>query len=379
MARQPSEKDSVPTSAGAKDADLDELAESEELTESDQLAESDELDESDQLDDIDDDLVETERPPSTVALWSSVRIEPVEISLRQGTGYTLRAYRMSDELAVGEIDVEDDEFAAYERNRRPAVAEDEEFDEDLEEELDDLDVDADARRRSSDDDNDDVVEVTPVGTTRAKSGRKTAKDRTDQDEDEDDELVDEDDLDPSDDADEPDEVDFDDEDEDEKEPEEVPVFLGHRGKVYLFRSAEGLVAFVKSDAEHDLVQLDTWVDLKTRLKPEHVVPAPEDRYELDLIVENLRGGHDAWDTDLLIRAGEVARDLGYALRMEAVLSALSSGSPLDDLDEALRSATSGGMGGFFAKRKLRKIGAQQAALGWRTVIGKITAVVDWRD
>ena len=59
--------------------------------------------------------------------------------------------------------------------------------------------------------------------------------------------------------------------------------------------------------------------------------------------------------------------------------ALSSGSPLDDLDEALRSAEDGGVGSFFAKRKLRKIPAQQSSLAWRTVIGKISAAADWRD
>ena len=70
-----------------------------------------------------------------------------------------------------------------------------------------------------------------------------------------------------------------------------------------------------------------------------VVPADDDRYELDLVVENLRGGRDAWDADLLISAGEVARDLAYALRLEAVRTALAPGSPLDDLDEALRAGT----------------------------------------
>jgi hypothetical protein len=97
------------------------------------------------------------------------------------------------------------------------------------------------------------------------------------------------------------------------------------------------------------------------------------------VVENLRGGHDTWDLPLLIAAGEVARDLGYALRLKAVILALSPGSPLDDLDESLRAAESGGMGGFFGRRRLRKIGAQQASLGWRSIIGKISAAVDWRD
>jgi hypothetical protein len=82
---------------------------------------------------------------------------------------------------------------------------------------------------------------------------------------------------------------------------------------------------------------------------------------------------------LLIRAAELARDLGYALRIEPIVASLSAGSPLDDLDEALRAAEAGGPKSFFAKRKLRKMGEQQAAIGWRTIIGKISAAVDWRD
>jgi hypothetical protein len=116
-----------------------------------------------------------------------------------------------------------------------------------------------------------------------------------------------------------------------------------------------------------------------RVQSSDIDPLPEDRYELDLVVENLRGGHDTWDLPLLIAAGEVARDLGFALRLKPVILALSPGSPLDDLDEALRTAEGGGMGGFFGRRRLRKIGAQQASLGWRSIIGKISAAVDWRD
>ena len=97
------------------------------------------------------------------------------------------------------------------------------------------------------------------------------------------------------------------------------------------------------------------------------------------MVENLRGGRDAWDANLVIQAGEVARDVGFALRIDPIISALSAGSPLDDLDDALRATESGGLGSFFARRKLKKIGAQAAPLGWRTIIGKISSVVDWRD
>jgi hypothetical protein len=116
-----------------------------------------------------------------------------------------------------------------------------------------------------------------------------------------------------------------------------------------------------------------------KITAEDVAPTEEDSYELDLVVENLRGSRDSWDAPLLIQAGEVARDVGYALRIDPIVAALSPGSPLDDLDEALRATESGGLGSFFARRKLKKIGAEAAPLGWRTIIGKISSAVDWRD
>ena len=116
-----------------------------------------------------------------------------------------------------------------------------------------------------------------------------------------------------------------------------------------------------------------------RVKAADIAPQDEDSYELDLVVENLRGGHDVWDATLLIEAGEVARDLAYSLRLPAVLDMLSPGSSLDDLDEALRATVTGGISGFRGRRRLKKIGAQTASLGWRTIIGKISAAVDWRD
>ena len=159
----------------------------------------------------------------------------------------------------------------------------------------------------------------------------------------------------------------------------MPVFLSHRGKLLLFKTPESLVSFIRSGAPNDLSQLDSWNELSERVEPADIAPLDEDTYELDLVVENLRGGHDTWDPTLLIEAGEVARDLAYALRLPAVLDMLSAGSSLDDLDEALRATVNGGIGGFLGRRRLKKIGAQTASLGWRTIVGKISAVVDWRD
>ncbi|UQU65584.1 DNA primase [Couchioplanes caeruleus] len=284
--------------------------------------------------------------PSGRALWDEVRIEPVEIALPGGVALTLRAYRKASELTLTEVEAdEDDPFEARERAAAARAAEEEEV---------------------------IVDEEFAALVTEDAPGSKTHRSDDGVLRNEDGEVVEE-----------PDPEDFkDDEPEakaDRTDDEEVPVFLSHKGRLLAFKSPESLVSFIHSGAPNDLAQLDTWPTLAQRVQSSDVDPLPEDRYELDLVVENLRGGHDTWDLPLLIAAGEVARDLGHALRLKPVILALASGSPLDDLDESLRSAESGGMGGFFGRRKLRKIGAQQASLGWRSVIGKISAAVDWRD
>ncbi|MEV6597377.1 DNA primase [Actinoplanes sp. NPDC051346] len=279
------------------------------------------------------------------ALWDDVRVSPVEIAMPGGVALTLRAHRKSSELVPTEIEVdEDDPFEARERAAAARAAEEE------------------------------GVIVDDEFSALVAEGEADPKDRKAGEvlRNEDGEVVEE-----------PDPEDFKDdvveEADSQPEDEDVPVFLSHRGKLLAFKSPESLVAFIRSGAPHDLAQLDTWATVAERVQSTDIDPLPEDRYELDLVVENLRGGHDTWDLPLLIAAGEVARDLGHALRLKPVILALAPGSPLDDLDESLRSAESGGMGGFFGRRKLRKIGAQQASLGWRSVIGKISAAVDWRD
>jgi hypothetical protein len=271
---------------------------------------------------------ETEESPVRSQLWADVRIDPIEIALPGGVGFTLRAYRPSEELPAYHADRDSDDHldafdaasAAVARARRS---------EDADEESDDAF---------------DEVEAEELLT------------------DEEDELEEEA-----------------EEEEADEETEDVPVFLGRNGRLYLFHSADKLVEYVRSGADNDLSHLDTWSDLVDRISADDVSPLDDDTYELDLLVENLRGGADAWDPTLIIRAGEIARDLGHALRIDPVQVALAPGSPLDDLDEALRAAADGGIGGFFAKRKLRKVSQQQSTLAWRTVIGKISAAADWRD
>jgi hypothetical protein len=305
--------------------------------------ELDETDGSADPEEGDDDERDTDAAATSAdrSLWEEVGIDPVEIALPAGSGFTLRAYRLSSELTptdIGERD-EDDPFAA--KAGDAAAADDDNRDMDEE-----FDGDVDTGQE-------------PARARKVRDGERADDEDLGPEEAEDEEVEDEGAAEP--------------------EAEEVPVFLSHRGKLLIFKTPESLVNFVRSGAPNDLSQLDTWDVLAERIEPADIVPLDEDSYELDLVVENLRGGHDTWDPTLLIEAGEVARDLAYALRLPSVLDMLSAGSSLDDLDEALRSTVNGGLGGFIGRRRLRKIGAQTASLGWRTIVGKISAAVDWRD
>ncbi|HTF11818.1 MAG TPA: DNA primase [Asanoa sp.] len=349
MARQSNRSKAKPPSPDEPAAEVEETTAGSDTTEpaaetpaeTAEVAEVAEVDaaeaEDDDAEDADDETGVD--PADQRALWDELRIDPIEIAVPGGTGYTLRAYRMSNELTPTDTsDREDDDlFAARAREDE----EDDDADLFTEEELaEQAEAAGKADRKDGDEDADE-----------ADAGAE-AELEEDQDEEE---------------------------EEEEPDAEEVPVFLTHRGKLLLFRSAEGLVSFIRSGAPNDFAQVDTWATLVDRLEPVNVAPLDEDSYELDLVVENLRGGHDSWDPPLIIEAGEVARDLSYALRLPAVLDMLSPGNSLDDLDEALRGVVDGGIGGFMARRRLRKIGAQTASLGWRSIIGKISAAVDWRD
>ncbi|MDG4822784.1 DNA primase [Asanoa sp. WMMD1127] len=360
MARQSNRSKAKSPSPDEPVAEVEETtpgADTPEAAVTDEAVAADEV--TDEADEVTDEATEADEvgvdPADHRGFWEDLRIDPVEIALPAGTGYTLRAYRMSNELTPTDTSDrdEDDPFSA--------------------------------RARLAEEDEDDLVftdeelaeQAEAAGREERRKARAGARDADEDDDEADTDRADDEDAEADVEAEE--HAEEEEEEEEEEAAEEVPVFLTHRGKLLLFRSPEGLVSFIRSGAPHDLAQVDAWATLAERIEPVNVAPLDEDSYELDLVVENLRGGHDSWDPPLIIEAGEVARDLAYALRLPAVLDMLSPGSSLDDLDEALRGVVDGGIGGFMARRRLRKIGAQTASLGWRTIIGKISAAVDWRD
>ncbi|MEU5874774.1 DNA primase [Glycomyces sp. NPDC047369] len=261
-----------------------------------------------------------ERGADTEKLWNETGVDPVELHLGKDSGYTLRAYRMSDTLP-GPKDGE---------SEAPADADEDADDEEYGDESVPEDPDA---------------------------GEPDPADFED---------------------DEPEAEEEDDEDELDAAPEEVPVFLTRKGKLLVFREPAALVAYVKDNDDHDLAVIDEWDDLKDRVTEDDIACDEADTYELDLVVANLRGGQEAWEPELLIKAAEVGRDLGYALKNDSVIAALAPGSPLDDLDETFRVVVDGGLKGKFAKRRLKRNDSQQAAIAWRGVIAKINDHVEWR-
>jgi hypothetical protein len=301
-------------SAAAQDADA---AEPDDVIEDAEDAED--------LDELAPTAVQSEE---AAALWSELDLAPVEIALPAGVGLTLRHYR----TVLADVEDSDDVADSDDVESDAGLDADEEVDDnDLDDADADLDTDSDLEDDQAPDSDDDAAHDEAAHDDAAHDERAGGE-----------EL-------------------------------EEAVFLSSDGRLHLFRSAEGLVDFIQSGAPHDLVDIPTWSRAAKAIKPDVVVPAGEDRYELDLVVENLRGGRDVWEADLLIGAGEVARDLGYAIGLDGVLRALAPGSPLDDLDDALRAT------GFFARRRLRRVGSEQAALAWRSIIGKISAAVEWHD
>lgn len=270
-------------------------------------------------------------------IWSEFEIAPIEIALPGGkAGVTLRAYRMQSEITPTDISGREDDDAIF-TGRASAELDEDELPEFrwTEEALDQIEADT-----ADDELAEEAVEGKPSRGQQAEPEGEGGAESAD---------------------------------------EEVPLFLSHQGRLLLFSSPEALVKFVRTKAPNDLVQLDNWSKLAKVISSDDIEPTDENRYELDLVVDNLRGGPDAWDADLILAAGEIARDLGHALQLTRIQVALAPGSPLDTLDEGLRGMAQGGFSAFRAKRRLKKIGAEQASLGWRTIIGKISAAVDWRD
>jgi Ethanolamine utilization protein EutJ (predicted chaperonin) len=146
---------------------------------------------------------------------------------------------------------------------------------------------------------------------------------------------------------------------------EEPRFLAADGRVQIFGTADGLVAYLHSDAAHDLRDRPGWPAYVRWVTPPVLFPAPDHRYELDLVADNVAAGRDSWIPELILGAGVIARDLAYALNLD-VWTLLARGSLLDELDEALRRQH---------RWKLRGLDAARLAAHWRQVVDELEDAV----
>src|SRR4051794_39910459 len=170
------------------------------------------------------------RTATATKFWSGVNVEPVEIALSSGVGYTLRAYRMDNEITPADVSMREDDV---DLPTRASVYDDE--DEDFSDA-----VDAEFDEAEADDEE-------PADETDSADSDGSEGDETDEEEEEEEEA------------------------EPVVEPEEVPLFLTKNGHLLLFRSPQGLVDYVKSGDDNDLAQIDTWKKLVADIKVGYVV------------------------------------------------------------------------------------------------------------
>jgi hypothetical protein len=104
---------------------------------------------------------------------------------------------------------------------------------------------------------------------------------------------------------------------------------------------------------------------------------PQNRYRLDLAPVTLERNPRQWLIDLIIHAGDIARELTYALDIAEAHELLGPGTLLDRLDDALRVAQSSPFRRQ-ARRDLRAFDQTRLVAGWRRVVEVIEARMDWR-
>lgn len=161
------------------------------------------------------------------------------------------------------------------------------------------------------------------------------------------------------------------------EPDEPPqpIFLGHQGTIKIFRSSYGLHRFLRSSVPHDLSETEYWWAVTDALDLDFT-PQQLNRYELDLVVDIVRAGYEAWGRQqqaTVLLAGELARDIAGYTQDDDLLDIFTPGSALDRLDDDLRTDDRG------AVRRMRRNNYYQLALSWRRAIGIISTHVQWHE
>ena len=152
--------------------------------------------------------------------------------------------------------------------------------------------------------------------------------------------------------------------------EDAPRFLGRKGTVYLFRTADGLGSFIRGKTPHDLRDIATWADVVD--SDVVALPAEEDRYDLAEISELFARGDstDVFDYSRLAHAFDGVLDIAeYA--------------NLDSVDDLIRPTTPLGRALVESQRGIGKslAPADTAAMStaWDELVEKVSGAVRWQD
>ena len=155
------------------------------------------------------------------------------------------------------------------------------------------------------------------------------------------------------------------------------VFTAVAGRLPLFRRPEQATEFAAVSAGHDMSEVLHWDWLSESMSRAFLPLLDDHRYDLDLPSANLEMDPARWLPDLIVKAGDVARELVAALAIEEGYALLSPGSARTVLDDQLRA--SGRRPRPRTVRQWQQRDHGVLASGWQHVVELIGSRVDWQS
>jgi hypothetical protein len=155
------------------------------------------------------------------------------------------------------------------------------------------------------------------------------------------------------------------------------VFASEGPRLSLFRRPEQATDHAAGTDEHAMASVLHWDTLRESMAVAFLPLTPDNRYHLDLPSVTLERNPKQWLIDLVVHAGDIARELTYALDIPDGHDLLGPGTLLDRFDDALRAAQRAPFRRL-ALRDLRAFDQAQLVHGWRRVAEVVEARVDWQ-
>ena len=155
------------------------------------------------------------------------------------------------------------------------------------------------------------------------------------------------------------------------------VFASVEGRLPLFRRPERASDFAAGAEHHDLCAVLHWEALSDAMAQAFLPLIDGHRYDLDLPSVNLELDPDRWLPDLIVKATDLGLELVEALDLDDGYALLAPGSPLDELDDALRQVRRWPLGRH--RRRWRAFDRHRLADQWQSVTELIGSRLDWPD